>query len=128
MPKRSDVRLAVSVPRLQAWNTAVTPIMQEAGTVPPPAAAAAAAVADQTATVLMDMFRDAKKKADWPLVESLLQQLLARRPSDTYLGQQLALATYKGKRPDVITALLKAKSILEQLNPSTSTDPETLGL
>jgi hypothetical protein len=112
------------LPRLHAWNTAVTPILQEAGTVPP----AAAAVADQTATVLMDMFRDAKKKPDWPLVESLLLQLLARRPSDPYLKQQLALATYKGKRPDVVAALLKAKSILEELNPSTSTDPETLGL
>lgn len=113
------------LPRLHAWNTAVTPIMQEAGTVSP---AAAAAVADQTATVLMDMFRDAKKKSDWPLTESLLQQLLARRPSDPFLKQQLALATYKSKRPDVVAALLKAKSILEEINPSTSTDPETLGL
>ena len=126
--KKVDSPVYAFLPRLHAWNTAVTPILQEVGTVPPPAAAAAAAVADQTATVLMDMFRDAKKKADWPLVESLLQQLLARRPSDPYLEQQLALATYKGKRPDVVTALLKAKSILEELNPSTSTDPETLGL
>ena len=81
------------LPRLHAWITAVTPVMLEAGTVPP---AAAVAVADQTATVLMDIFRDAKKKSDWPLTESLLRQLLARRPSDPYLTQQLAITENNG--------------------------------
>lgn len=47
---------------------------------------------------------------------------------DPYLIQRLVLATYKAKQPDEITALNKALTLLEQLNPKDSNDPETLGL
>jgi hypothetical protein len=49
-------------------------------------------------------------------------------PNDTYLKQQLALATYKGMLPDAETALLDACAILNTLGPQTTADPETLGL
>ncbi len=42
--------------------------------------------------------------------------------------QQLALATYKAKRPDPKTALHVAADILQDLSPATTNDPETLGL
>ena len=38
-----------------------------------------------------------------------LTRLLERRPSDEYLKQQLALATYKSKKPDVLSALNNAR-------------------
>jgi hypothetical protein len=47
---------------------------------------------------------------------------------DPFVLQQLALATYKSKDPDAYTALEDARTILEELTPKTSTDPETLGL
>ncbi len=45
-----------------------------------------------------------------------------------YVVQQLALATYKSKKPDEERALRKAETILEYLKPCDSFDPETLGL
>ena len=57
-----------------------------------------------------------------------LEQLKLQRPRDPFIMQQLALATYKGKSPDLQTALQKARTILSPLNPTTSNDPETLGI
>ena len=48
--------------------------------------------------------------------------------ADPYIVQQLAFATYKSNDPDAKTALLESKAILSQLDPETSSDPETLGL
>ncbi|WP_395795477.1 TRAFs-binding domain-containing protein [Aquimonas sp.] len=47
---------------------------------------------------------------------------------DAYVVQQLALATYKSKRPNPPQALFKAREILRVLKPEHSNDPETLGL
>jgi hypothetical protein len=112
------------LPHLREWNVAVAP----ADDVRPESAE----TVDVTSTELMDRFRTtkagAKTQQDWALVASCLQPLLARRPNDPYLNQQLALATYKSEQPDALAALATAKSILQELNPRTSTDPETLGL
>jgi hypothetical protein len=43
-------------------------------------------------------------------------------------GQQLALATFRSKQPDALTALVRSKEILLRLNPRETRDPETLGL
>jgi hypothetical protein len=49
--------------------------------------------------------------------------------TDPYLIQRLALATYKAKQPDEISALNDALSLLtSKLNLSESNDPETVGL
>lgn len=47
---------------------------------------------------------------------------------DPYLVQRLALATYKARTPDTVTALREALKLLEALNPHESNDPETVGL
>lgn len=47
---------------------------------------------------------------------------------DDYIVQQLALATYKSGLPDTETALRRAETILEHLQPHGSFDTETLGL
>ncbi|HEY6140129.1 MAG TPA: tetratricopeptide repeat-containing protein [Thermoanaerobaculia bacterium] len=112
------------LPHLREWNVAVAP----AEDVRPESAE----TADVTSTELMERFRTTKARAktqqDWALVANCLQPLLARRPNDPYLNQQLALATYKSEQPDALAALATAKSILQELNPRSSTDPETLGL
>lgn len=58
----------------------------------------------------------------------LLEEVCKQRPNDSFIVQQLALATYKAKQPTPEAALLKAKKILEPLLPMTTNDPETLGL
>src|ERR1044071_3592358 len=119
-----DSPVSEFLPSLREWTAAVTPAED--------ACAESAATVDVTSTELMDRFRTTKAGAktppDWALVASCLQALLARRPKDPYLNQQLALATYKSEQPDALAALAKATSILEELNPHSSTDPETLGL
>ena len=83
---------------------------------------------DESAGMLMELFRQARAKENWSGAADLLNMLLQKRPTDEYLIQQLALATYKGKQPDAETALLNARQILGRLNPEQTTDPETLGL
>ena len=49
-------------------------------------------------------------------------------PNDISVVQKLALATYKSKLPTEKEALEEARKLLDGLNPSESTDTETLGL
>lgn len=58
----------------------------------------------------------------------LLEEIHKQRSNDSFIVQQLALATYKAKHPSPEASLLKAKKILEQLLPMSTNDPETLGL
>jgi hypothetical protein len=50
------------------------------------------------------------------------------QPTDPYILQQLALATYKHEQPDKKVSLIQAKIILGDLAPQTSSDAETVGL
>jgi hypothetical protein len=49
-------------------------------------------------------------------------------PTDAYIIQKLALATYKSEFPNSLAALEEAESVLLALDPKTSNDAETLGL
>ncbi|SRR6266568_6205080 len=55
-------------------------------------------------------------------------QAIQIKPDDPYLVQQLALNTYKARKPSLLSALIEARSIMERLNPNSSNDPETLGI
>jgi hypothetical protein len=72
--------------------------------------------------------RDVKEPEDWLAVIGLLNRLRKMQPSDPQVIQELALATYKSKQPEALRALEKAKGILTELGPETSSDPETVGL
>jgi tetratricopeptide (TPR) repeat protein len=77
---------------------------------------------------LNDAKRAVKQPADWLVVAALARRLQNLQPHDAYIVQQLALATYKSKHPDVLGALQNARAILETLKPDTSSDAETVGL
>jgi Tetratricopeptide Repeats-Sensor len=79
-------------------------------------------------STLLDMFRDAKREEDFPQARKYLEKLREMIPDDPYLIQQHALAVYKSKQPSVLESLQEAHRILQQLDPNTSGDPETLGL
>jgi tetratricopeptide (TPR) repeat protein len=52
----------------------------------------------------------------------------AMKPGDPFIIQQLALAAYKAEKPSTIAALNEALRIIAALSPSTTNDPETLGI
>lgn len=99
---------------------------------PPPPAPMEAPQDDNSFADLMESFRHAKaavkEPSDWLIAIAVLNRLVKLQPNDPYIIQQLALATYKSKQPDTVSALQKAKSILQALSPGTSSDVETVGL
>jgi hypothetical protein len=50
------------------------------------------------------------------------------KPGEPYIVQQRALATYKTKQPSELDALITALSLIAELDPERSNDPETLGI
>jgi hypothetical protein len=92
------------------------------------AAAPAAGALDQSAKQLLDQARSAMSRDDFLNARGLLQAVHLMRPRDVYVIQQLALATYKSKLPDPLAALQAAHAVLQELDPDTTNDPETLGL
>ena len=92
------------------------------------APASATTAADQTVSLLMDMFHQARRAANWAGAKMALEQLKTKLPGDPFILQQLALVTYKGALPDSKSALAEAQNILSELHPQTTNDPETLGL
>jgi len=85
-------------------------------------------VDDRSVTVLMETFADARAREDWNTAKAMLTSIRALKPGEPFIAQQLALATYKSKQPDVESSLLEAHRILTELDPEVSNDPETLGI
>ena len=108
--------------------TLCEPTAGQAKEVPSIAAAPATTAADQTVSLLMDMFHQARGASNWPGAKMALEQLKTKLPGEPFILQQLALATYKSKLPDSKSALEEARNILSELHPRTSNDPETLGI
>ncbi|MBR1121612.1 DUF4071 domain-containing protein [Bradyrhizobium lablabi] len=98
---------------------------------PPPAPSAEPTDSNSFAH-LLEAFRaardKARKPADWKEPLNLLGRLKTMQPTDPYILQQLALATYKHEQPDRKVALIQAKIILGELAPQTSSDAETVGI
>jgi hypothetical protein len=70
----------------------------------------------------------ALEKNDFLVAKALLADLHEKMPNDVYVIHKLTLATYKAKLPTEREALEEARKLLEGLNPTESTDTETLGL
>lgn len=118
-----------TAPRLSPAPVAATPGAAMPGPVVAPRPAEPSAPRrDDRASALLDLFRDARAKGEWTFAADMLRRLLERNPTDSYLNQQLALATYKSRLPDPETALRRAREILLTLSPETTADAETLGL
>jgi tetratricopeptide (TPR) repeat protein len=81
-----------------------------------------------SAKAMLDMAIDKINADDFSTARVLLEEVKKLRPGDSFVLQQLALATYKSKQPTVIEALEAAREVLRALSPETSNNPETLGL
>lgn len=91
-------------------------------------AAPAAPSTAQSLSTLMDLVRGCKTDGNWANAKALLLSARVIAPNDVYVTQQLALATYKSKQPDAVSALNEARGILQGLSPEACNDAETLGL
>ncbi len=84
--------------------------------------------------VLVDGAEAAKNRMDYPSALAMLKAAKENDPSNLFVRQRLALATYKSVEREeddevAIPVLLEAERILkEECELSISTDPETLGL
>lgn len=69
----------------------------------------------------------AKSREDFPTAKVLFGEALKLDPKNSFLLQRKALVTYK-TNPKSIDTLKEAESVLSDLDPENTTDPETLGL
>jgi hypothetical protein len=76
----------------------------------------------------MDQVEVAFAGSDFITAKSLLTVVRSMMPNEVFVIQKLALATYKSTLPTAVDALNEACEVLEGLNPTTSTDTETLGI
>ena len=83
-------------------------------------------------SVLLEAAQEAIEQSEFENAKLLFQKCHQINAVDAYIVQQLALATYKSPQPDDagrINALIEAQGIIkDNLDPSTTNDPETLGL
>jgi hypothetical protein len=96
----------------------------------PAAPAISREVVERPMAEMMEAAATARSRGDWPAMRDILQQIHAARGghADPFLVQQLALATYKAKQPSEEAALREARRWMEEIDPQSSVDPETLGL
>jgi len=81
-----------------------------------------------SAKLMLDAALEKINASDFAAARTLLEQVSKLRSKDSFVLQQLALATYKSKQPSVVEALKAARSILLELKPESTNNPETLGL
>lgn len=77
---------------------------------------------------LMNDAEKAKNNNDFGVAILLYKACLKFDTQNVFLRQRLALVTYKFGKPNSKKALIDAENILRDLNPSETTDIETLGL
>ena len=76
----------------------------------------------------LDYAQKAMKSGNFAAAIPAWKELLKLKPRDNHATRQLAKATYKAKEPTEEQALLEAREILQELSPSTTNSPETLGI
>src|SRR5262249_19765620 len=79
---------------------------------------------------LMNEAIQARAHGDFKTARGILTGIKAvqKKNVDPFVVQQLALSTYKSTDLDAHAALKEGGTILEELSPKSTTDPETLGL
>ena len=85
---------------------------------------------EEPMAVLMQQAILARDQEKFTLARAILEGVRRAQGENAqpFVLQQLALATYKSKQPDPLTALQNAKDILLPLDPERSLDSETIGL
>ena len=130
----TDSPVYTFIPHLRQPVLQKPAVGQESACESPVCDAAPAAVTDITgednpsSKVMLDSALEKINASDFPSARILLEEVRKLRPKDSFVLQQLALATYKSKQPTDLEALQHAQQIMQELSPDTSNNPETLGL
>ena len=127
LPQLKPPQLAPQLFKSVASPSAPKPSITLAGTLRSPVAEIIGEE-NPSAKKMLDKAMESIKNDDFSSARILLQEINKMRPGDSFVVQQLALATYKSKQPSVLEALDAACEILKVLNPEMSNNPETLGL
>lgn len=136
---QTDSPVYTFIPTLRPPQTVATPTPKiDAVTIAKAGAVDADAQANQAADIvgednpsakaMLDAAMEKMAASDFASARVLMGEVKKLRPKDSFVVQQLALATYKSKQPTVVEALETAKTVLQELSPETSNNPETLGL
>lgn len=83
---------------------------------------------EQLLATYLNSADEATRASDHKAAANALSKAIQIKPGDPYITQQLALATYKSKSPTELGALQEGLSIIKQLDPDNSNDPETTGI
>lgn len=114
-------------PPLLTWKTLDSAVPAEA--TPPPAGTRGRKQAEPlSARDWLDRAQRAMASEDYPAAAKAWAEVRRFSPSDRHATQQLALATYRAKRPSEKRALDEARALLAPLEPARTNDPETLNL
>ncbi|CCE24036.1 TRAFs-binding domain-containing protein [Methylotuvimicrobium alcaliphilum] len=127
LPQLKPPQLSSQLFKSVAIPSAPKPSITLAGVSPSPVAQIVGED-NPSAKTMLDKAMERIKNDDFSSARLLLQEVNKMRPDDSFVVQQLALATYKSKQPSVLEALGAACEILKVLTPETSNNPETLGL
>jgi hypothetical protein len=95
---------------------------------PSDARPARAAKPPPTARDWLDRAQRAMAVEDYGAAVKAWEEVRRFSPSDTHATQQLALATYRHRRPSEAKSLEAARELLAQLSPATTNDAQTLTL
>jgi hypothetical protein len=85
---------------------------------------------EQPMAALMQEAIAARDREEFALARAIFDGIREAQGANLqpFVLQQLALATYKSKHPDPLSALLRAREVLKPLDPERTLDPETSGL
>jgi hypothetical protein len=85
---------------------------------------------EEPMATLMQQAIAARDRDDFALARAIFDGIREAQGANPqpFVLQQLALAMYKSKHPDPLSALLRAREVLKVLAPSRTLDPETTGL
>jgi tetratricopeptide (TPR) repeat protein len=108
--------------------TPVSPLLTVAGRATPSDVMDIVGEDNPSAKAMLDVALERINNDDFTAARTLLEEVKKIRSKDSFVIQQLALSTYKSQQPTVLEALEKARTILQELAPETSNNPETLGL
>lgn len=129
---QTDSPVYTFLPQLQApqpllATTPIPPSATLASNVVTSAAADITGAINPSAKLMLDSAMEKIAAGDFGTARVLLAEVKNIR-QDSFVLQQLALATYKSQQPTLLEALDAAQNILLELNPATTNNPETLSL
>jgi hypothetical protein len=135
---RIDSPVYSMLPQLQPPRVVVAPVVpmpaeplstpSAPGSTPSDARAARTPKPLPSARDWLDRAQRAMAVEDYGAAIKAWEEVRRFSPSDTHATQQLALATYRYRRPSVPKSLEAARELLATLSPSTTNDPQTLTL